>query len=127
MKQTKFFQQKKTVDTRCFNKLFKKINRPAKKVVRTSISLFQSRQTNTSNKNGELKISSNCIVHVNALQRKYTTILLIVTMTKNHRLRKAPVYWRLEPQYDSTRLEYQNNQSGLFWIIIHFQWLSEPF
>ena len=44
---------------------------------------------------------------------------------KNHRLRKAD--WRLEPQYDSTRLDYQKNQSGLFWIIVHFQWLSEPF
>ena len=125
MKQTKFFQQKKTVDTSFFKKLFKKINRPAQKVVRTSISLFQSRQTNTSNKNGELKISSNCIVHVNALQRKYTTILLIVTMTKNHRLRKAPVYWRLEPQCDCNRLEYQKNQSCLPWIMIQFQWHSK--
>ena len=53
--------------------------------------------------------------------------LLIVTMKKNHRLRKAPVYWRLEPQCDSNRLEYQKNQSGLPWIMIQFQWHSKPF
>ena len=89
MKQTKFFKQKKTVDTRCFNKLFKKINIAAQKVVRTSISLFQSRQTNTSNKNGELKISLNCILHVNALRRKYTTILVNSHHDKESQIEKG--------------------------------------
>ena len=79
-------QKKKTVDTRCFKKIIKTMNRTAQKVVRKSISLFQSRPPQKYwNKNktshGDFKISSNCILHVNALQRKYT-FLLIIAMTR---------------------------------------------